>query len=602
MVRRILHFAMLRAILPLIALAPCGGPAEGQVSFDFEGPVFMEPGSIIKDHSLIHHNGLYHIFYIHGDQKTFGHATSPDLRHWTLLEPVLQAGPEPWDEKMIWAPCIVDAVTETGYLLMYYTGVNNQISQQTCLAVATSPDSWTKAPTELFAPFHGDTTWTEWSEDAWSNYRDPGFLDDGELSYLVHTACTKEGLGAISLSSSADLFNWSDEGPLYIHNSWHALESPLLLKRDGRYHLFFTEENVGGISYMSSDSMTSGWNIYTRAILDGGHAVELFPVTQDKYLFSRHTSYLAPSGDLISTIRIDTLDWAEGYPAVDMIDMLSESWTILWGDAFRWQPVFGDNPAYRGEEPGSIGFEGNWWIGTYESVAGPLSYTYPGATQGDEATGAIRSDAFTISGDTIRLLVGGGFFPSSCYIALCDEATDDILFKETGRNDDRMEERFWNVAYLKGREVYLLIVDDSTRPLGHINVDGIEERPPPPQPDPEDIPGKPTRERFKDFSALSSISNPSKHAPSLSNHPNPFNPETDIVFTAVPGTPISAAIYAVTGQEIRSFHSTAGQDGRGIIRWDGRDGSGRLVASGVYLCVLRDGERIISSRKLILGR
>lgn len=593
----------MRRIWPgLITLVMQAAAVDAGVSFDFEGPVFFEPGILVKDHALIHRDGLYHIFYIRGDEKTFGHATSPDLRHWTLLEPVLQAGPDPWDERMIWAPCIVDGLSDTGYLLMYYTGVNSSVAQQTCLAIATSPDSWAKAPPELFTPFHGDTSWTEWSEDTWSNYRDPGYIEDGGRYYLLHTARTKQGLGAIGLAMSSDRLSWSDAGPLYIHDSWHALESPFLLKRHGRYHLFFTEEGVGGVSHMSSESMTSGWNIYTRAIIDGGHAVELFEISPDAHLFSRHTSYLAPSGDLISTIRIDTLTWSDDDPQVGITGVLEQDWTVLWGNAFDHQPVFGDNPAYRGEEPGGIGFEGNWWIGTYERFAGPLSGTFPGSIQGDEACGAIRSKTFTVSGDRIRLLVGGGYFPSSCYVALCDASTDKVRFRETGRNDDRLEERFWDVSSLKNAQVYLLIMDNSTRPFGHINVDGIEERSTAPDPDPADNNTKPTREPFKDFDILRSISDPSAGRPSLSNHPNPFNPSTNILFTAGAGARLSAVIYTVSGVEVRRFHPTAGPDGRGFIRWDGRDTSGIPVSSGVYLCVLKEGERIISSRKLVLNR
>ncbi len=586
------------AALTLILSIPSN--ADAGVTFDFEQPVLMDPGYVIKDHSIVYRGGRYHIFYIRGDQRSFGHASSPDLKHWALHETVLYTGPEEWDERMIWAPCIVDSRSILGYDLMYYTGVNNHIAQRVCLALSSSVDTWYKAPIELFTPFHGDTSWTAWDEETWSNYRDPHFFDDGDYYYLLNTAWTKDQLGTIALARSDDYFNWTDAGPLYVLNSWHVLESSNLLKRDGKYHLFFTEETIGGVSYLKSDSLTSGWNIADRIIIDNGAAPEFWQVAPDQYLISRHSSYIAPSGERISTIKIDTLTFYENFVRVDYTKYLAGDWTVISGSAFTRQPIFGDNPSYRGEEPGSIGFEGNWWIGTYECFNGPLSGTLPGAAQGDEATGAIRSRDFVITGDTIRLLVGGGFNPSSCYVALCDAETDRTFFRETGDDTDLMSERIWDVSKYKGRNVYLKIVDDDTGPFGHINVDGIQERA-----KSEDGSGGGKdliRDRYIFSETLLSISDRGNPMHAISNHPNPFNPSTDISFTTDPGALVSLVIYDVSGREITRIETTAGPDGRGLARWDGTDRRGELVSSGVYLCVMKRGDRILSSRKLVLGR
>jgi len=587
-------FTALALIISLQSNAGAG------VTFDFEQPVLIDPGYTIKDHSLVYRDGRYHIFYIRGDQRSFGHASSLDLKHWTFHETVLYTGPEEWDEWMIWAPCIVDTRNILGYDLMYYTGVNNHIAQRVCLALGSSVDTWYKAPAELFTPFHGDTSWTAWDEDTWSNYRDPHLFDDGGYHYLINTAWTKDHLGTIALAKSDDYFNWTDAGPLYVHNSWHVLESANLIKHDGKYYLFFTEETIGGVSYMSSDSLTSGWNIANRIIIDNGAAPEFHQLTPDKYLISRHSGYLAPSGEKISTIKIDTLNFYEDFIRVDFTNYLGRDWTVLSGSAFARQPIFGDNPSYRGEEPGGIGFEGNWWIGTYECFNGPLSGTLPGATQGDEATGAIRSRDFVITGDTIRLLVGGGFNPSSCYVALCDAETNRTFFRETGEDTDLMSERLWDVSKYKGRKVYLKIVDNATGPFGHINVDGIEERK---KGEDGTRGGKDLlRDRCVYSETLLSIMDRGSKKHSISNHPNPFNPSTDIAFTADPDARLSLVIYDVSGREITRIETIAGPDGRGLARWDGSDGRGNPVSSGVYLCVMKRDGLILSTRKLVLGR
>ena len=44
-------------------------------------------------------------------------------------------------------------------------------------------------------------------------------------------------------------------------------------------------------------------------------------------------------------------------------------WTIVEGDAFDFQPTFGDNPTARGRGQPSE-HEGDWWIGTYEKYQG----------------------------------------------------------------------------------------------------------------------------------------------------------------------------------------------------------------------------------------
>ncbi len=580
------------------------GAAVSLESIDFEQPVFVDPGLAIKDHAFIQQDGLFHLFYIRGNQKTFGHATSEDLVHWTIHDPALSAGPDPWDNNMIWAPCIVEYIQGSDSYLMYYTGVNSMFAQQTGLALASSLDSWSKATPDLFTPFHGDPSWIHWSEDEWSNYRDPCIVKDDGYYYMAHTAHTNEGFGTIALAKSSNYFTWEDAGPLYVHNNWHALESPFVLKRGNNFHLFFTEEAVGGISHMMSDSLTSGWNIYNRSIIDAGHAIELIELSYDKYIASRYTNYLAPSGETISSIKFDTLTWYGDWPQVDLKDHLADTWTVLWGNAFNRQPIFGDNPAFRGEEPGTIGFEGNWWIGTYESFNGPQSWTFPGDTQGDEPQGAIRSKTFQLRGNSMRLLVGGGFYPDSLYVALCDANDNRILFKETGRNKELMRECFWDISSYHRRDVYLTIVDKCSVPFGHINVDGIIERDEPYDPGP-DIEKRRRKEIFipkQDINTLMLARDRAQNAPNISNYPTPFNPVTEISFAAEPGCRVSIVIYSVSGSEIRRMESMAGSDGRGMVRWNGRDNNGRPACSGVYLCLLMSEGRALTSHKLILGR
>jgi len=591
-------------LLAAAALAIPLGAARGVVSFDFEAPVFYEPGEIVKDHSLILIDGTFHLYYMATDTRSFGYATSLDLRHWDLHGQVLQAGPDQWDGTRIWAPNVVPYPFEPLYYLMYYTGVNNAFAQRTCLALTHVPYLWSKASQALFVPFHGDTAWIEWNDDEWSNYRDPCFFHEDRVSYLVQSVLTRTGLGAIAFARSNDYFNWEDAGPLYIHDSWHAIESPFLLKRDGLYHLFFTEEAVGGVSHMASSSLASGWDIAHRSIIDGGHAAEVLDAGADRYIMSRHTSYSSAAG-LVSSLRFDTLGWSGDVPEVEMTGLLG-GWTVLWGEAFDHQPVMGDNPLFRGGDAASVGFEGNWWIGTYEAFSGPLTGTLPGAFQGDAARGALRSGDFEITGRSMRLLVGGGRFPDSCYVALCDARTGEILRRETGMNTDRMDERIWDLYPFRGLAAYLVIVDDCAAPFGHINVDGIEERMtavgPPPDDDTRRAPDK--RDRIVAFERRASAGRgeAASGAASLTGYPNPFNPCIDLRIVTKPVARVAVSLYDVGGHAVSSFPATTDERGKATIRWNGRDARGAMCPSGIYFAVLREGSRTLATAKLVLER
>ena len=309
------------------------------------------------------------------------------------------------------------------------------------------------------------------------------------------------------------------------------------MKRNGVYHVFFTEEEVGGVSHMSSGSLRSGWDIVKRTIIDGGHAAEVLDLGGDRYLISRHTSYSSVDGP-VSSIRIDSLVWDGDAPHVKMTNLL-DGWTVLWGTAFAHQPVFGDNPRYRGDDTTLVGFEGSWWIGTYEGFGGPLTGTEPGAVQGEAARGAIRSRDFTVTGFSMRLLVGGGAYPDSCYVALCDAATGAVLCRETGKNRDLMDERMWDLSPYRGKAVYLTIVDNCGSRLGHINVDGIEERmssvtPPTPPVGPRPHEHSKQRRQLNPSGLSESRLDEATETPWIACGPNPFNPSTGISIHGVP--------------------------------------------------------------------
>ncbi len=79
----------------------------------------------------------------------------------------------------------------------------------------------------------------------------------------------------------------------------------------------------------------------------------------------------------------------------------------------------------------------------------------------------------------------------------------------------------------------------------------------------------------------------------LRNHPNPFNPTTDIAFEIVGGRAATTIVdvYDVTGAKVRSLYLGELDPGAHALHWDGRDDSGRTVSSGVYLARVQMNER-----------
>ena len=83
------------------------------------------------------------------------------------------------------------------------------------------------------------------------------------------------------------------------------------------------------------------------------------------------------------------------------------------------------------------------------------------------------------------------------------------------------------------------------------------------------------------------------------NYPNPFNPETKIQYTIPYASNVKVAIYNLLGQKVVDLVDKYQEAGRYQVAWDGRDATGKKMASGVYICRLEAGD-FVSSKKMIL--
>ena len=85
------------------------------------------------------------------------------------------------------------------------------------------------------------------------------------------------------------------------------------------------------------------------------------------------------------------------------------------------------------------------------------------------------------------------------------------------------------------------------------------------------------------------------------NHPNPFNPTTTIGYALPAGdTRVKLAVYDLGGRLVRELVNEVQSEGPHSVMWDGQDGSGRRVGSGIYLYRLQAGDRTVMRKMALL--
>ena len=92
----------------------------------------------------------------------------------------------------------------------------------------------------------------------------------------------------------------------------------------------------------------------------------------------------------------------------------------------------------------------------------------------------------------------------------------------------------------------------------------------------------------------------------LANYPNPFNPETWIPYQLAVPAEVALTIYDMNGGTVRRLevgHQSAGmyQNRNRALYWDGRNGRGESVASGLYFYTLTSGE-FTATRKMLIRK
>ena len=84
------------------------------------------------------------------------------------------------------------------------------------------------------------------------------------------------------------------------------------------------------------------------------------------------------------------------------------------------------------------------------------------------------------------------------------------------------------------------------------------------------------------------------------NYPNPFNLSTTIEFDLPEAGKVELGIYNVLGETVRILIDSYSPAGKYRLSWDGKDSTGKIVSSGVYIYRLSVGDAASLTRKMLL--
>jgi hypothetical protein len=83
---------------------------------------------------------------------------------------------------------------------------------------------------------------------------------------------------------------------------------------------------------------------------------------------------------------------------------------------------------------------------------------------------------------------------------------------------------------------------------------------------------------------------------SLELQPNPFNPSVRIQYEVPQPAGVLVQILTVNGRVVRTLEDTQRPAGTYAVEWDGKDGGGTSVSSGLYICRLVVGSRVVTQK------
>lgn len=176
---------------------------------------YLPPCNWMNDpNGLIQWGGEYHLFYQHNPTGSlwgnmhWGHASSPDLIHWTDLPMALVPVPDSPDASGCFSGC---AVNDNGVPMLVYTGTAGSRNEIQTQCLATSGDNlltWKKyANNPIISTVPPEAKQTR-------DFRDPFVWKEGDVWYMVVGSSVKDVGGVVFLYRATNLLEWEYLHPL----------------------------------------------------------------------------------------------------------------------------------------------------------------------------------------------------------------------------------------------------------------------------------------------------------------------------------------------------------------------------------------------------
>jgi hypothetical protein len=87
---------------------------------------------------------------------------------------------------------------------------------------------------------------------------------------------------------------------------------------------------------------------------------------------------------------------------------------------------------------------------------------------------------------------------------------------------------------------------------------------------------------------------------SLSNYPNPFNPQTTINYSIRKAGKVSLDVYNLAGQKVKTLVNDRKTAGSHNVVWNGKDDAGNNVSSGVYFYRITNGKESKTNKMILM--
>jgi hypothetical protein len=543
------------------------------------GRMTLPQGLNPKDFAILKRDSTWHLFYIvqNGpNEKVIGHSTSRNLYTWTRQPHAITVRTSEWDNESVWAPSIVE---HDGVTYMFYTGVHNgppawTHEQMTGVAFSMDPSlvAWSRLDVSSVAPVQrcSDFVWTNCLQD-WPTFRDPFVMRDPAdstqwLSFLTTRVNTTPGdplaaagllpdwgtSSVVSVARSGSDFGtwqpvrmiekthrtWTDPDPTPGHETsgFRTVESPHVFRHGGLWYLCFTSYTEPRVMFLTSPDLLGGASSWTLR----GMLADNPPPGQPGFPTSgwAGTEYVA--------------DGADEYFCT-YADAGIEIRKIVWGPQGDWR--FTLVPPFRVD---AIWFEDSYGAPVSKVVDGdPVRISVMTRTwQGRK----VPLEVVRLAGSTGQQIVPAGAYGIPAMLT----PTDWLMrVSFTAHSDSRDVERL----IVRSREFPETFADTlEIYPRGTGGGGG------------------------DDFPDNRRVDVPGSAAPMLALRAlrgSPLGPGLALQIEMPAAGLARLDLFDVRGARVRSLLDRRLPKGATLEPWDERDGSGALVAPGIYFARLR---------------